>query len=824
MLSSAAHPFFTIPFANAAASTEITYPIPSASLASTGKASLTDGFPPKNFLPDAAGGVAPFGQDINGILKEITENIRWMQAGGISKYDSTFSTAIGGYPSGAVLLTASSTGFWVSKVDNNTSNPDANGANWVKMDSTYLDYSVAGTGSVTMLASDATYDIIDFVGALTGNRVVVLPQADNQWIFKNSTTGNYSLTVAMATGAQIILLQGTSTGVFSDAVDLEYSAQTCATAPQGDNSTRIANTEFVNSVLTGKTAYASVTLSGTATYNLSTVEANHFVINLVGNLTGPMLVLVPAATAGNWTFRNSTAGGFAVTVNISGGATAVPLPALQNTSVISTGTAVYYESETAATAPAGNSSLTIANTAFVQSVVTGVNTYIDIPIQNGATSFTLTPAQQNNLIIDFAPVVAAPLGASVLITIQVGGTPASARKWTFRNSYSPNNFGYTMTIQTDKPNSRQIVLQSTSDTILVTDGNNLSYAVETVDTQYYAPLSTDSSLLIANTKFVQDAIAGIHLYKDIVITSGTSGYTLTADDIKLSIIDFVPSGAVTSNLSIVIPVSGLATDANEWVIRNSFPPSAFSVTIKTNRVGSRVLPLHGDSDTIIATDGNNVSFACESVDTQYYTGITGTDNSKLIANTQFVQEALAGAAAGVGSFSAGSTGLTPSTATTGPVTLSGTLAVANGGTGGTTATGSGAMVKAISPTLTGTPIAPTAAVKTVNTQIATTAFASGSLVFPPSVATDMYQIFPSGLVMQWGTGLTDANGLLAITFPLAMTGIMNSTGLPTLATGQVLSVGATGFTPTGITYRINNSTNGTPAAGVAFHWSVVGYL
>ena len=37
--------------------------------------------------------------------------------------------------------------------------------------------------------------------------------------------------------------------------------------------------------------------------------------------------------------------------------------------------------------------------------------------------------------------------------------------------------------------------------------------------------------------------------------------------------------------------------------------------------------------------------------------------------------------AGVSSFSAGSTGLTPSTATTGAVTLAGTLAVANGGTG-----------------------------------------------------------------------------------------------------------------------------------------------
>jgi len=47
---------------------------------------------------------------------------------------------------------------------------------------------------------------------------------------------------------------------------------------------------------------------------------------------------------------------------------------------------------------------------------------------------------------------------------------------------------------------------------------------------------------------------------------------------------------------------------------------------------------------------------------------------------------LAGGGVSVTSFSAGTTGLTPSTATTGAVTLGGTLAVANGGTGLTTFT------------------------------------------------------------------------------------------------------------------------------------------
>jgi hypothetical protein len=49
-------------------------------------------------------------------------------------------------------------------------------------------------------------------------------------------------------------------------------------------------------------------------------------------------------------------------------------------------------------------------------------------------------------------------------------------------------------------------------------------------------------------------------------------------------------------------------------------------------------------------------------------------------------------AAGVTSFSAGTTGLTPSTATTGAITLAGTLAVANGGTGVTVSSGASSVV------------------------------------------------------------------------------------------------------------------------------------
>lgn len=124
---------FNIPFANAAGGGFITYPLPEASqiAISDGRASLTDGFVPLNFQPVGAGGVPPFGKDFNGIMKQVTQWNRWNAAGGLAAWDSAFSTAIGGYPRGA-LVTGTTTGImWLSIADDNTNNPNTGGANWI---------------------------------------------------------------------------------------------------------------------------------------------------------------------------------------------------------------------------------------------------------------------------------------------------------------------------------------------------------------------------------------------------------------------------------------------------------------------------------------------------------------------------------------------------------------------------------------------------------------------------------------------------------------------------------------------------------------------
>ena len=123
---------FPIPWAYSAGGAYIRA-IPTASQIGiqSGAASLTDGFPPVNSLPVQSGGTPPFMQDHNGILKAITLWNQWQQAGGPIFYDSAFSSAIGGYPSGTLLLSAAGGAlYWYNNVENNTTDPDTGGAGW----------------------------------------------------------------------------------------------------------------------------------------------------------------------------------------------------------------------------------------------------------------------------------------------------------------------------------------------------------------------------------------------------------------------------------------------------------------------------------------------------------------------------------------------------------------------------------------------------------------------------------------------------------------------------------------------------------------------
>jgi hypothetical protein len=110
-----------------------------------GAASFVDGFPPLTFTPVSAGGVPPYGQDMNGVLNQISAWSRWHQAGGLMRYDSAFQSAIAGYPAEA-RIGSNTTPYliWQSTANNNMSNPDAGGGGW--QTPVFPDVSATGKG------------------------------------------------------------------------------------------------------------------------------------------------------------------------------------------------------------------------------------------------------------------------------------------------------------------------------------------------------------------------------------------------------------------------------------------------------------------------------------------------------------------------------------------------------------------------------------------------------------------------------------------------------------------------------------------------------
>ena len=143
---------FGVPFAASATPGTTIRTIPLMT-STPGAASLTLGFPPITFTPIPSGGMAPDGRDFNGILNASTSWDQWFQLGGPIKWDSTFSTAVGGYPQGALIQSSTTLGlFWYSLVDNNTTNPDSGGTGWIS-------YNVIPSSNIVSFNSSTVWTV-----------------------------------------------------------------------------------------------------------------------------------------------------------------------------------------------------------------------------------------------------------------------------------------------------------------------------------------------------------------------------------------------------------------------------------------------------------------------------------------------------------------------------------------------------------------------------------------------------------------------------------------------------------------------------------------
>ena len=115
----------------------------------SGRTSLALGFPPECSKSIAEGGVPPYGQDVNGILRQITANLEWYSRGGQFAWDASRS-----YDTPAIVFYSGA--FYLALKSSTNQTPSANSSYWRKI-LDYTDFSTIQTQIESQMA-----------GALTG--------------------------------------------------------------------------------------------------------------------------------------------------------------------------------------------------------------------------------------------------------------------------------------------------------------------------------------------------------------------------------------------------------------------------------------------------------------------------------------------------------------------------------------------------------------------------------------------------------------------------------------------------------------------------------
>lgn len=174
--------------------------------AGSNRASYDAGYPQVTMLLKSAGGKPPEGEDMNQILFELSAIGRWQSAGALNSFDSSFSTAIGGYPKASVLVGSDGTTIYISTVDANTNDPNSSTTGWLNLSKitaiasltaaadTLAYFTGVNSAAITALTSVGR----DVIGQSTLASLVQylgLQNVSRSRITSYTTAGTYSFTV-----------------------------------------------------------------------------------------------------------------------------------------------------------------------------------------------------------------------------------------------------------------------------------------------------------------------------------------------------------------------------------------------------------------------------------------------------------------------------------------------------------------------------------------------------------------------------------------------------------------------------------------------------
>ncbi len=195
----------------------------------SGAASWQKGFPSVTMEPESAGGVAPAGQDLNGVLNALSAHDYFVQGGQLYPYNAVVETAIGGYPVGSILAASNGSGFWYRYDASVTpSNPDTGGAGWAALYTYGTATITAQSSDITLNATQAAAPVLIINGSPVNNLNVIYPDGMSfpQRVIVNNATGTFSITAKTASGTGTVISPGGNsnpTGIWCDGTNIYTS-------------------------------------------------------------------------------------------------------------------------------------------------------------------------------------------------------------------------------------------------------------------------------------------------------------------------------------------------------------------------------------------------------------------------------------------------------------------------------------------------------------------------------------------------------------------------------------------------------------------------
>jgi len=407
--------------------------------------------------------------------------------------------------------------------------------------------------------------------------------------------------------------------------------------------------------------------------------------------TGTIFLANTAVTAGSYTAAN-------ITVNAQGQITA----ASSNASLVSSfsGGSTGLTPATATTGaitlagvlvPANGGTGAATLTGYVYGNGTGTMT-ASTTIPTTALSGTVTNAQLANSTITLGSTsislggsTLAPIGLTSVTVTQDPTTAFQLATKQYVDTQVSTGLTYHQPVQAATTAALTGVVTYNNGTAGVGATLTLGTALTVLDG--YTLVNTDRVLIKNQADQIQN---GVYTWATggTVLTRATDADTYGSGVNNLSLNDyfFVQNGTVNKGISYVLSSpAGTITFGTSNIVFSEFSTSQVYTGTSPINISGTVISLNtvpatsGGTGTATVTTGDLLYGSA--ADTWSKLGI-GT-NGYILTVSGGVPTWSAAPATGVTSFSAGSTGLTPNTATTGAVTLAGTLAIANGGTNGT---------------------------------------------------------------------------------------------------------------------------------------------